>query len=89
MVEHIIRTTAPYIKQRHYPLSFALQRQVNVEVDQMLRDDIIEASNYGSRIVLSSKADGQYRFCVNYNQLNEFSLPFAHLLSFTTRILEK
>lgn len=33
MVEHIIRTTSPLIKQRHYTLSAALQRQINVELD--------------------------------------------------------
>ncbi|XP_072389599.1 uncharacterized protein [Diabrotica undecimpunctata] len=46
LVEHEIRTTAQPIKQRHYPLSPALQKHVNTELDKMLKEDIIEPSTY-------------------------------------------
>lgn len=44
IVEHKIRTNYPPIKQRHYPLSLVLQKQVNQELGQMLEDRIIEPS---------------------------------------------
>lgn len=67
IVEHVIRTDSPPIKQRHYPLSPALQKYVNDEVSKMLEDGIIEPSNspWASPIVLVKKSDGSYRFCVN------------------------
>lgn len=91
LVEHVIQTNSPPIKQRHYPLSPALQKQVNVELDQMLKDDIIEPSKsaWASPIVLIKKPDGRYRFCVNYKRLNEVSLPDAYPLPFITSTLDK
>lgn len=41
MIVHVIRTSSPPIKQRHYPLNPALQKQVNIELEKMLSDGII------------------------------------------------
>lgn len=91
IVEHEIRTNSPPIKQRHYPLSPVLQKQVNQELDQMLKDGIIEPSNspWASPIVLVKKPDGTFRFCVNYKKLNEVSLPDAYPLPFISSTLDK
>lgn len=91
LVEHVITTNSAPIKQRHYPLSPALQVQVNKEVEKMLADDIIEPSNspWASPIVLVKKPDGSYRFCVNYKKLNEVSLPDAYPLPFISSTLDK
>lgn len=91
LVEHVIKTDSPPIKQRHYPLSFALQVQVNKELEKMLADDIIEPSTspWASPIVLVKKPDGSYRFCVNYKRLNEVSLPDAYPLPFISSTLDK
>lgn len=73
IVEHVIRTKSSPIKQRHYPLSPALQKHVNAELDKMIRDGIVEPSTspWASPIVLVMKSDGTYWFCVNYKRLNE------------------
>lgn len=91
MVEHVIRTNSSPIKQRHYPLSPALQKEVNLELDQMLKNGIVEPSNspWASPIVLVKKPDGRYRFCVNYKKLNEVSLPDAYPLPFVNSTLDK
>lgn len=91
LVEHEIRTQSPPIKQRHYPLSPALQAHVNQELEKMLADDIIEPSNspWASPIVLVKKSDGSYRFCVNYKKLNEVSLPDAYPMPFVSASLDK
>lgn len=91
VVEHEIRTTSPPIKQRHYPLSPVLQKQVNQELEQMLKEDIIEPSSspWASPIVLVKKPDGKVRFCVNYKKLNEVSLPDAYPLPFVSATLDK
>nr|CAI5824404.1 unnamed protein product [Callosobruchus analis] len=39
LVEHVIRTDSPPIKQRYYPLSPTLQKVVNQELDEMLEKD--------------------------------------------------
>lgn len=91
MVEHVIRTNSPPIKQRHYPLSPSLQKQVNIELEKMLADGIIEPSTspWASPIVLVRKTDGTYRFCVNYKKLNEVSEPDAYPLPFVSSTLDK
>lgn len=91
IVEHEIRTNSPPIKQRHYPLSPVLQKQVNQELEQMLKDGIVEPSNspWASPIVLVKKSDGTYRFCVNFKRLNEVSLPDAYPIPFVSTTLDK
>lgn len=91
LVEHVITTKSKPIKQRHYPLSPALQVQVNKEIEKMLADDIIEpsVSPWASPIVLVKKPDGSFRFCVNYKKLNEVSEPDAYPLPFVTSTLDK
>lgn len=91
MVEHVITTQSPPIKQRHYPLSPALQAHVNKELEKMLADDIIEPSNspWASPIVLVRKPDNSYRFCVNYKKLNEVSLKDAYPIPFVSSTLDK
>jgi hypothetical protein len=55
-------------------------------VTDMLADEIIEATSspYSSSIVMVTKNDGRYRFCVDYRRLNSItedsaqSLPVIH-----------
>lgn len=91
LVEHTIRTESPPIKQRHYPISPTLQKQVNLELDEMLKAGIVEPSMspWSSPIVLIKKKDGRYRFCVDYRRLNQVSLPDAYPLPFVNGILDK
>lgn len=91
VVQHDIKTDHPPIKQRHYPLSPALQLHVNKELEKMLAEGIIEPSNspWASPIVMVKKPDGSYRFCVDYRQLNRVSIPDAYPLPFVSATLDK
>lgn len=91
MVEHVITTEANPIKQRHYSVSPAVQKQINVELDQMLADGIVEPSNspWASPIILVKKTDGKYRFCVDFRELNRVTKRDAYPLPFVSTTLEK
>ncbi|KAK9720031.1 hypothetical protein QE152_g22299 [Popillia japonica] len=44
LVEHVIESTAAPIKQRYYPISPALQKIVDKELDEMLRLGVVQKS---------------------------------------------
>lgn len=91
LVEHVIRTTSPPIKQRYYPLSPAMQKIVNEELDFMLANDIVEPSTspWSSPIVMVQKKNGKWRFCVNFKKLNAVSIPDAYPLPYVSDTLDK
>lgn len=91
LVEHVIKTDSPPIKQRHYTLSPALQIHKTNKLDKILANKITEPSTslWTSPIVLVNKPDGSYRFCVNYKRLNEVSLPDAYPLPIISSTLDK
>lgn len=91
LVEHTIHTTSAPIKQRYYPISPAMQKIVNAELDDMLAKDVIEPSNspWSSPIVLVKKSDNSWRFCVNYKKLNAVSTPDAYPIPYVSSILDK
>lgn len=91
LVEHKIRTSAEPIKQRFYPISPALQKQVFKELDDMLAQGVVEPSNspWASPIVMVKKSDGSYRFCVDYRKLNKVTERDAYPLPLVTNTLDK
>lgn len=91
MVEHVIKTNHVPIRQRHYPISPAVQAQVNVELEKMLEEGIIEKSNspWASPILLIKKKDNTYRFVVDYRQLNKVTERDAYPLPFVNATLDK
>lgn len=91
LVELVIKTNSPPIKQRYYPLSKALQTEVNSELEQMLADDIIEPSEspWSSPIVMIKKKTGGWRFCVDYRQLNKATVPDAYPIPYVSATLDK
>lgn len=91
LVEHKIHTNSPPIRQRYYPLSPALQKIVNEELNDMLKNDIIEpsSSSWASPIVMVRKSDGRWRFCVNYKKLNAVSQVDAYPIPYVSAILDK
>ncbi|XP_071055108.1 uncharacterized protein [Onthophagus taurus] len=82
LVEHHIRTNALPIKQRYYPISPAMQKVVDRELDEMLRLGVVERSRsaWSSPVLLVLKRDGGYRFCVDYRQLNKVTQADAYPL---------
>lgn len=91
LVELEIRTNSPPIKQRYYPISPTLQKEVNSELEFMLKNDIVEPSNspWSSPIVMIKKPDGRWRFCVDYRALNKVSVPDAYPLPYVSNTLDK
>lgn len=70
-VEHVIRTDSAPIKQRYYPVSPVLQSHIDKELDEMLRNDVVEPScSASSSPILLVKKDGGFRFSVNYRKFN-------------------
>lgn len=92
--EHVIRLTkgcdAP-IKQRYYPVSPALQQQIDQELDQMLEAGVVEPSKsaWSSPILLVKKKDGTFRFCVDFRRLNKVTERDAYPLPYVSDTLDK
>lgn len=91
LVQHVIKTNATPIKQRYYPVSPVIQRQINIELDEMLRQDIVEPSTsaWSSPILLVKKKDGGYRFCVDYRKLNAVTERDSYPLPYISHTLDK
>lgn len=70
------------IRQKPYRLPLAKRQIVDIELEKMLRDDIIEhsASAWASPITLVPKPDGSTRFCTDYRKLNAVTKKDAHPL---------
>jgi len=86
----IMRDDKP-LKQRYYPRNPAMQSVIDVQVDELLREDAIEPSRnpHSAPIVLVKKKTADWRMCVDYRQLNAHSVPDAYPVPRTNRILEK
>lgn len=73
LVEHsIVLTDNAPVREKPYPLPFATRKAVEEEVQSMLKEGIIGISNsdYSAPVVLVSKPDSTYRFCINYKKMN-------------------
>ncbi|TGZ60961.1 hypothetical protein CRM22_008258 [Opisthorchis felineus] len=58
------------------PLPLHLREEVHKQVQEMLKNGIIEEANsaYNSPVVFVKKANGKYRFCVDFWRLNELTV---------------
>lgn len=79
------------MKQRYYPRNPAMQEVMKKEVDQMLRDGIIEPSSspWSSPVVLVKKPSGKVRFCIDFRKVNDLSIKDAYPLPYISRVLDK
>jgi len=86
-IEHSIRVkTDRPIKQRYRLRNPAMQKVIDDEVEEMLRDGIIEPSTspWSSPMVIVKKKDGRPRFCIDFRKVNEvterdaYPLPQIH-----------
>ena len=65
-------TTDKPVKSRPYSQTPAARKETDVQIEHMLKHDIIEesTSQYHSPVVLVKKKNGSYRFAVDYRKLN-------------------
>jgi transposase InsO family protein len=77
------------VKQRHYPVSPYVQKQINNELDRMLGLDVIEpsCSPWSSPIVSVPKKNGRIRLCLDSRKLNDRTKRDAYPLPSIAGIL--
>ena len=81
---------APPVRSRPYRTSPAMQKEIDRQIEQMLRDRIIEPSNseFSSPVVLAKKKDNEYRFCVDYRKLNAVTKVMSHPVPLFTDVVD-
>lgn len=92
LVEHHIDTgDAVPIKQRYYPVSPVVEKEIHRELDQMLTEGIVEPSKspWSSPILLIKKPAGGYRFVVDYRKVNACTKRDAYPLPYVSTILDR
>jgi hypothetical protein len=91
LITHNIETgNAIPIKQRQYRMSAERMKELNRQLDEMLRDDVVEPSTspWCSPVTLAPKADGSLRFCLDSRKLNEVSKHDSYPLPYIAHILD-
>ncbi|KAL0167867.1 hypothetical protein M9458_036089, partial [Cirrhinus mrigala] len=91
VLQHHIYTTCQIpIKQKPYRLSPLKQLAMEEQLEEMLKQGIVEPSHSGwaSPVVLVPKKDGKLRFCVDYRKINSVTESDAYPLPNITEILE-
>lgn len=68
------------VKQRHYPVSPAIQKLMFDELDRMLQLGVIEESQspWNSPVVLVRKANGKARLCLDSRAVNAITVKDAY-----------
>ena len=92
IMTHSIDTgDAKSFRCRQYPFSPALMRQLNVELDNMLKDGIISpcSSPWSSPVLMVKKKTGDYRFCFDGRKLNEVTVQDSYPLPRIEQLLSK
>lgn len=64
------------IRAKPYRLAIKEKEEVKNKIKEMLESDVIRPSfsKYSTPIVLVTKSDGSYRFCVYYQTLNKYTI---------------
>lgn len=81
LVTHSIDTgNATPIKQRHYPVSPAVQAMMDEELSRMLELGVITESNspWSSPIVMVKKSNGKIRLCLDVRKVNAVTVKDAY-----------
>ena len=81
---------APPVRSRPYRTSPAMQKVIDKQIEQMLKDRIIEPSNseFSSPVVLAKKKNNEYRFCVDYRRLNAVTKVMSHPVPLFTDVVD-
>ena len=88
-IQHIDTGDARPIKQRQYQLSPYLLKELNNQLDEMLRLDVVEPSfsSWCSPVLLVKKSDNSYRFCFDGRKLNSVTKADSYPLPRVDHIL--
>jgi RNase H-like domain found in reverse transcriptase/Reverse transcriptase (RNA-dependent DNA polymerase)/Integrase zinc binding domain/Integrase core domain len=92
LIHHIIDTqNALPIKQRYYPVSPQIQKQMKEEIDRMLALDVIEESfsPWSSPLVMVKKPNGKIRLCLDSRKLNSVTKKDNYPLPYMSTILDR
>lgn len=92
LLKHTIDTgEAQPIKQRHYPISPAIQNLMSVELDRMLALGVIETSQspWNSPISVARKPNGKVRLCLDARALNKVTKKDAYPMPIIDSILSR
>lgn len=93
LMSHTIDTgDAKPIKQRMYCISPHLQKDVNAEIDRLLKLDVIykcEPSPWSNPIVVVKKPNGKIRICLDARKLNKVTQKDAYPQPQINRILSR
>lgn len=92
ILSHSINTTdSKPIKQRHYPVSPAVEKEMYNELDRMLALGVIEESNspWNSPIVLVRKHCGKPRLCLDSRGINSVTVKDAYPLPIIDGLLSR
>ena len=76
----IVTTTDRPIHQRPYRQPFHLRAETNRQVQEMLDEGIItpSCSPWSSPVILVTKKNGKFRFCVDFRLLNDITVKDAY-----------
>ena len=68
---------APPQRKRPYRVSPKVKQEIDEQIEDMLKNDIIEPSNsfWAAPVVMCRKKDNSYRFAVDYRDLNSVTEP--------------
>lgn len=83
IIKHHIRTgDATPIKQRAYRVTPEQRAEIQTQVENLLKADVIEESYspWAAPVVLVRKKNGTWRFCLDYRKLNVVTIKDSHPL---------
>lgn len=92
LIEHV-RDVGPHpaIKQRYYMVSPKVLKEVNKELDEMIKDGVVDKSksDWSSPIIMIKKPDGTYRVCLEFRKVNSVTKKDEYPLPQIDSILHK
>lgn len=91
LITHPIDTgDAAPIRQRYYRMSPEKQRILVEQLDEMLKEDVVEPceSPWSSPVLVTPKKNGELRFCLDSRKLNAVTKKDAYSLPYMAEILD-
>jgi len=78
-VTHLVELRVELTQSEPYLTPHKIQAVVDQEIDNVLAMGVIERSEaaYASPLVLMKKADGMFRVCINFKELNKITVSHA------------